>query len=219
MSSWEEKYINKRSAVKRIHRLKRRLVEISDNIKLSDKQETGKLLEIGTGDGMLLDALEKLFPSFDFTGIESKDELIGLIKNKKQRVIKAEASNMPFKDSEFDFVVMSATIEHIIDPDSALKEIKRVIKNEGVLIITWPNPFWDRINQVFVDTGHCKKFTFKKMKKLLQNNGFKITRSYGFMLFPFFKIPFQRLLENALKLIKLDFLLFNYLVVAKEGLH
>ncbi|HBB35124.1 MAG TPA: SAM-dependent methyltransferase [Cyanobacteria bacterium UBA8803] len=51
-----------------------------------------------------------------------------------------ENDSFPFRDEEFDVVLFCEIIEHLlIDPIAALKEIKRILKPKGVLVITTPN--------------------------------------------------------------------------------
>jgi len=51
-----------------------------------------------------------------------------------------ETEKFPFKDGEFDAVLFCEIIEHlIIDPVAVIQEIKRVLKPNGVLILTTPN--------------------------------------------------------------------------------
>lgn len=51
-----------------------------------------------------------------------------------------EEENFPFSDQEFDVILFCEIIEHLLmDPVAVLKEIKRVMKPNGVLILTTPN--------------------------------------------------------------------------------
>ncbi len=51
-----------------------------------------------------------------------------------------EGDQFPFKDGEFDVVLFCEIIEHlVIDPVAVIQEIKRVLKPNGVLILTTPN--------------------------------------------------------------------------------
>ncbi len=46
---------------------------------------------------------------------------------------------LPFPSGRFDIVVMSEVLEHLIDPDHALVELKRVLTPNGLLVTTTPN--------------------------------------------------------------------------------
>ncbi|TXN73289.1 class I SAM-dependent methyltransferase, partial [Methylobacterium sp. WL8] len=91
----------------------------------------------------------------------------------------SDISNLPFKDEKFDVVTCFETIEHILDHESAFSEIKRVLKKNGLLLISTPDKslYSDGLGQsnIFhkleLTTDEfeeiCKKF-FKKNKLLGQ---------------------------------------------------
>ena len=51
----------------------------------------------------------------------------------------ADIESLPFEDEEFDTVVLTETLEHLIHPRRGLEEAHRVLKNGGKLLITVPN--------------------------------------------------------------------------------
>lgn len=58
----------------------------------------------------------------------------------KATVLMGDIRDLPLPDDSFDLVVCWETIEHIEDGDRALAEIKRVLRPEGVLLVSSPNP-------------------------------------------------------------------------------
>lgn len=50
--------------------------------------------------------------------------------------IVADAHSLPFKDEEFEFVLCTEVLEHLKNPPKAISEMKRVLKNGGILILT-----------------------------------------------------------------------------------
>ena len=78
------------------------------------------------------------------------------------------------QDNEsIDFVTMNAVIEHIKDPSNILKEIKRVLKNEGLLFIRTPNWQLDFKN-FYNDPTHVKPYSPDTIKKTLKLAGFEV---------------------------------------------
>lgn len=61
------------------------------------------------------------------------------VRRTKRSGLLATAHKMPFKDKVFDGVVASEVIEHMPHLDFAFKEMKRVTKPSGKIIITFPN--------------------------------------------------------------------------------
>lgn len=87
-------------------------------------------------------------------------------------------SKIDFKDNFFDVVYAGEVIEHLGTLGNFFKEINRVLKNEGTLIITCPLlGFWRyRIKLLMgkdiFDDHHCRLFTISSIKKQMEMNGF-----------------------------------------------
>ena len=63
------------------------------------------------------------------------------LDKKSCNFIVGNAKTLPFEDNSFDHVVCSEVLEHIIDYESALKEIKRVLKPDGTFALSVPKFF------------------------------------------------------------------------------
>ncbi len=99
---------------------------------------------------------------------------------------------LPYPNNFFDCISFMAVIEHLVDPYHILKEIKRVIKNDGILIIGTPNVA-SLSNRLRVlkgcrprtsfdlgwDGGHLLYFTPKDLKELLGDTGFEVIGKYA----------------------------------------
>jgi len=55
---------------------------------------------------------------------------------------------LPFPDHEFEAVLCFETIEHFPQPDQLIKEIARVTKQGGAIIITTPNVLWEPVHSI-----------------------------------------------------------------------
>ncbi len=73
--------------------------------------------------------------------------------------------SLPFKDDYFDYIVAGEVIEHLEDPTSFIKELKRVLKPGGMLAISCP--FEELISQDSVSKEHLWGFTEDDLRKLL----------------------------------------------------
>jgi len=76
------------------------------------------------------------------TGLDPQPMLAGvktdIVEDVNFKIIKGVGEAMPFNDKEFDVVYSSHVLEHVQNQEKVLYEIKRVLKDDGVLIIGVP---------------------------------------------------------------------------------
>lgn len=108
------------------------------NILGLNKKEKAKLLDVGCGQGTLLAAAENYVGTY---GIDiSKEAIKKAGKNaRKTRFKVSSAENIPFPAGYFDYIVCMGSLEHFVDINKALKEMKRVLKKGGKALIHVPN--------------------------------------------------------------------------------
>lgn len=103
-------------------------------------------------------------------GVDSSPEAINYAQKnyaeKGLKFIKANALNLPFNKKTFDIVVSLETIEHLDNPDKFLREIKRVLRNNGLLILSTPNRFTSPLGNPY----HKKEYCASSLEKLLKRN-------------------------------------------------
>lgn len=86
-----------------------------------------------------------------------------------------------FKENYFDVVTMFAVLEHVPDPSALLKEVRRIIKDTGLLVVSVPTiPFYLKLIKkrwrMFIG-DHYYFFTESSMSKLMKKTGFNIVSS------------------------------------------
>ncbi len=89
----------------------------------------GKGLEVGVGTGRFA------LPLGIKIGVEPARAMADMARKRGIEVYEAKAESLPFDNSSFDFVLFVVTICFVQDPIKALKEIKRVLKKGGKIII------------------------------------------------------------------------------------
>jgi len=100
---------------------------------------TGKVLDLGTGTGLLAIALAKKIPDGEVIGLDLSDVALEVARKNLQEIEqplrvsfeKGDAEDMPFEDGTFDLVVSSNTLHLIKNPVRMFNEIHRVLKSEG----------------------------------------------------------------------------------------
>ena len=201
------------------YRLKRRGYEVIEAIKKHHPLNINAILDIGSADGLMLSRIKKEFPSAECIGLEYSGELIKTCEDKNIKIIQGDAQNPPFQNDSFDVVCAAALIEHVENPIKMLEEAYRVLKPGGIIIITTPDPFFDKIAQAI---GHIEKdlhqetFSIKKLKNYFLKTNFKVLEAKKFMFSPI-GFPFEIQIEKILRFFKIDFILLNQLIVGRKN--
>ncbi len=150
--------------------------------------KAGNILDVGNlggvfGEGksnsfyqqFLSDVKDSTVYGFDLFEPKNKNDY----PNQKQGNLENE---LPYADNFFDTVYLGEIIEHLSDFKTALAEIKRVLKTDGVLIIDTPNPYcFSRIAKWLIqreenlgDPTHLVFFTPASLVATLEKNGFTV---------------------------------------------
>jgi 2-polyprenyl-3-methyl-5-hydroxy-6-metoxy-1,4-benzoquinol methylase len=110
--------------------------------KFPQKKIFESALEIGAGDGFQSGILSKYSMHLISTDYNAKRLKNVSIRDIEYRICDAEVINAYFKDKQFDFVFSSNLLEHLPRPDSALKAIHGILKDNGITVHVVPNQFW-----------------------------------------------------------------------------
>jgi SAM-dependent methyltransferase len=83
--------------------------------------------------------------------------------------LRLDATTLPFADDSFDLVLFSEVIEHVPDARMAIREISRVLRPGGALLITWPFNY-----MIHESPNDYVRYTEFGMAKLLANCGLTV---------------------------------------------
>ena len=161
------------------YRKEKRKKELKYFLELIDKKPGEKVLELGCSSGFLTQHLGEV------TAIDTSEGMLKIasVKNPLAKCIPGDMFNMQFKDDSFDKVVTMRVWNHLNEADlrRALKESKRVLKNNGKLIFDAEDLsrlrriigfFYQRI---FRTTGYkIYQYSLSGLKKILWQEGFKV---------------------------------------------
>lgn len=175
---------------------------------------TGRLLDVGCSDGMFLYYLSKK-KEWDGVGVEINSPIAKQAQMEfGLNIVIGTLEEANFADSLFDVVTMWDVLEHLSDPAGALKEIHRILKNEGNLAIRLPNidsrdaKFFGKYWSGYDSPRHLYIFGPKTIRELLETHGFKIisitttTGAYnGFLISLRFLLTARRMNKKLRKLI------------------
>lgn len=95
------------------------------------------ILDVGAGEGFILEALRTNKIAKKLEGIEYMDEAIKLGKelHPKVTIKKGNIYKLPYKTNSFDLTICTEVLEHLEDPKTALAELKRVSKKYVILSV------------------------------------------------------------------------------------
>jgi ubiquinone/menaquinone biosynthesis C-methylase UbiE len=163
-------------------------------------QIPGPILDIGCGLGGMINYLEQ--SGTNVYGIDPGMHL-RLINLQNKKVCQSCGENIPFADHTFGVVYFMHSFAHLTDPHLTLREVKRVLKTNGLLCLITPNSqfeiFVRPIKNVLEKKGKYQPdntvtghYTPGKLFKLLQSENFNsiTVRPFGFA-------GFQRIIASA----------------------
>ena len=180
---------------------------------VSDK----KCLDIGCGEGALLNEL-----GYSGIGVDLNVSRLALAKEKHLQVMLGDGTQLPFQDAQFQTVISMEVLEHVPDMTLMMREVYRVLENDGTWIVSVPNvtlrsryEMWREKKPYYCDADeHYREITpveingfehrfmlTSDFKALFQKSGFEVVQQDGVRyVFPqwFSRLPIlQNLLESA----------------------
>lgn len=165
----------------------------------------GKLiLDVGCGSGVLSSHIQKNLNA-KVIGVDFSPAALKVAKSKGIECYKIDIEEgLPDKwKDKFDSVIISEVLEHIFDTDFVIEQIKKVLKPDGILVLTIPNicrlpyrglmmfgyapRFAVEYRATGKEAGHIRAFDIHRIKNLLEDHKFKIEKINGdvvnFMIF------------------------------------
>lgn len=168
------------------------------------------VLDIGCGDGTAAATAAPLLPGHRIIGVDWSQDALRRARTRIPYAIRGELTDggLPFGPDSADAVLFSEVVEHLVDPDSALDEIRRVLRPGGHLMLSTPNlaAWYNRalllagVQPVFSEVslrgihgrpgtevvGHLRLYTARALREFVAASGFEIVRLRGA---PFHGVP------------------------------
>lgn len=139
-----------------------------------------RVLDVGCGTGVLLQALTESTPGISVAGIDLSGAMIEVARHRLGPGVdlrQGQAEALPFADAEFDMVVSTSVFHFIRDPSTALQEMRRVTRPSGQVVITdWCDDYLacrlcDLLLRV-VSGGHFRTYGSRQFRELFVRAGF-----------------------------------------------
>lgn len=139
------------------------------------------LLDVGCGTGNLL--LPLADSGISLHGVDLSKEMVLVARERlagRAEVIVADAQSLPYPDECMDLIVCNASFHHYPRPGDVLREMNRVLRHDGRLLIGDPNPpavlrglmnFFVR----FSEGGDFRFYSRRQFGQMLSGSGFEMT--------------------------------------------
>jgi len=132
-------------------------------------------VEIGIGSGIFAEKLDIKF------GIDPSKKMLNYATQRNLKVKKGFAENLPYPDNSFDFAVFITSICFVDNPEKAIKEAHRIIKDKGDIIIAFidkESSLGESLELEKKDSKfyrHAKFYSVSELTSMIVNNHFEIT--------------------------------------------
>ncbi len=161
----------------------------------------GRLLEIGSGMGHLVGQLED---SFETVGIDVNHWAVRQSKDiaRQTALQTASAEVLPFREASFEVVIIKHIVEHLQDPEKAIREIGRVTAPGGILILSTPNldsllkPWKGERWIGYQDPTHISLRKPAEWLETIRGAGFRLKRAFAD---GFWDVPYIPLVPNLIQ--------------------
>ncbi|GAQ64877.1 class I SAM-dependent methyltransferase [Streptomyces scabiei] len=168
------------------------------------------VLDIGCGDGTAAATAAPLLTGHRVIGVDWSQDALRRARTRIPYAIRGELTDggLPLRTESADAVLFSEVIEHLVDPDAALDEIRRVLRPGGHLMLSTPNlaAWYNRalllagVQPVFSEVslrgihgrpgtevvGHLRLYTARALREFVAASGFEVVRLRGA---PFHGVP------------------------------
>jgi len=145
------------------------------------KPGSGWLLDAGCGTGALLTELQQR--ARHVVGLDLEPLALRYARQRGEfALVQARLEALPFRSNTFDAITALDVLEHLPDDRPALRELRRVLKPDGVLIITVPayRFLWSKHD---IALHHYRRYTARELRARLHEAGFEVRKlSYAVSL-------------------------------------
>jgi SAM-dependent methyltransferase len=134
----EAKYRSRNPVVR--HLVRRFVQRIGDLVEAHGPE---RILEVGCGEGVLIEYLSGRLPAARLDGVELDAAALarGRLRCPRASLMQADAYALPFRSRSYDLVLCLEVLEHLAEPARALREIRRV-SGRGCLVSVPHEPFF-----------------------------------------------------------------------------
>jgi SAM-dependent methyltransferase len=148
---------------------------VRDAVLANVTRSVSDVLEVGCGAGGFLSQLEAMFPGARVHGVEPSEPQRAEVLACGGTVLDGVFAALPAADASQDLLLALDVLEHCEDDRAALMEAWRVLRPDGLLVLTVPAlpgmySEHDRLN------GHFRRYRRRQLMRLVEEAGFRVRR-------------------------------------------
>jgi SAM-dependent methyltransferase len=172
------------------HRARRSIIEVL--LRQAVTGTSNRVLDVGAGTGATSLALRRFGTVL---GIDLSPEAMQIARDRGLAVARMDATNLALPDASFDVVVALDVLEHLDDDVACVRELVRVLRPGGVLLVTVPayNWLWSSHD---VANRHLRRYRRHSLRRVLQQGDLDIEVCSYVMLSMLLPAAAYRLLER-----------------------
>lgn len=211
-------YYGRQAKPQLVYRLNRRTDEVEHALRTYTAGPLQTIVDVGTADGLMLEKLQERLGSLTFIGLDYSPRLLAVTNLGDINKIQGDAQKLPLAPGIADAIIATAVIEHVPDPAQMLRACHRLLRPNGLLIITTPDSTMEQIATLIgllKDTGHQETFNLQGLCALCEANQFEVVKASKFMFSPV-GFPAEKTIEQLLGPLGLQHVMANQLVVARR---
>jgi SAM-dependent methyltransferase len=155
--------------------------EVKHLLMLAAPSPEDRMLEPGCGGGLFLAACRRERTPALLMGVDVNAGAASLAARVAPAVL-ADAARLPVVAGAFDVIVAQHLIEHFGRPEEALREWHRALAPGGRVVVATPNAAYPD-PALFDDPTHRHIYLPSEIRRLFEENGFRVERCYTLMPF------------------------------------
>ena len=153
-------------------------------------------------------------------------------KERKYKLVSLDCDKLPFPSKTFDFIICTDLLEHMENPSLALNEMNRVLKNNGLIVISTPNRRRPDVvirkaidlfklkkipkNKYFCAISHINEFTYHEFRRILETSRLLVRKKYT-LNYPFSISEIKKAGSDYLKklpnfLLYIPYVILNFII-------
>jgi 2-polyprenyl-3-methyl-5-hydroxy-6-metoxy-1,4-benzoquinol methylase len=147
------------------------------------------VLDVGAGLGQFSLAAQR--HGAQVVPLDIAPRLVRRVRQSFPAALCGSATQLPFSPATFDVVISSECIEHTADPEAAVREMLRVLRPGGFVLLTTPNLLW-RWSIAIAEAIGIRRFegienwlSRRALKRAIEDGGAIIVRTAGLHILPF----------------------------------